>query len=439
LQIQFISQYFLAIFLRRCLGYSVVGQTSFDIEGSTLLKSAGSSGALNQGVGNEFAFSLGNGYSVSVADIGRILAIRSSVNPMVNSGLFRVTGIDTGNNWLFLDYRCSDTPPVESGLTFGLYADETVFNSVLNFTGNGLTGTYTGTGSATQSRIILQSPSSLNWQVRIAVENTYDAGFNSGGGVGPAAGAGGAGTSVAPGFGGNTSGDFQPGGQHLHSTLFFNKHTTTLTGATVGLFPAGSNQARVYIWGDDVTGSTFIATRTVVAGSDSFAHFGLPENDETPLPLKPAQRLFAMGANTPSNNGSNGIYMSTGTSTARGGAAFGLSNQPISCIYSYYTRLDAGLYDSGGIRNSSVASDNPYLNATELLTVDLVAGTMDVQAAIAGTDEIQILEGRRLGVAPLMRLGRGNYGYFQIATDASRSWLHLSDGIYMPWQGSILP
>ena len=437
LSVVYLAQYLQACFLRGVLGYTVVGQTNFNLDGSVLTKGSGVAGSLNQGPADVYAFAP-NGYTVSAADINRILAIKSPANGMVNSGLFRVMSVDVTNNWLYINYRSGDVPPAETGMTWRLFADEVVFNGIMNFVGNGIAGTYTGQGAATQSRIILQSPSTLNWQVRIALENSTDVA----GGVSPPAS--GNGSTTTPGYGGNSAGDFAPGGQHTHMMLFLNKSDNSYHGCTVGFWPAVSNQIRMYAWGDDVTGTAFIAARSVVPGSstsDSFVHFGLAEDEEQPLPPKNAQRLFVMGANAFYGNGVNGIYWACGSTMARGGMSFGLSNQPISCIYSLYNPLAGQLFSGNtSLRGSSVANDCPYIGATELLPVDLLAGTNDNQNNQGtGGPEVMVLEGRRLGRAPFVRLGRANFGYFQTSTDANRTWLHLNDGMYLPWRGSILP
>lgn len=426
INIPLVANYFVAIFAFGVLGYTQIGQTNFDLAGTYCLFQ-GTTGALNQGTGNEYAF-LPNGYAVTSADIGRILVIRSTSYGMLNSGLFRVTGVDTLNNWLYINYRSGDLPPAETNLTFSLFAEENTFSTGSNFTGNGISGTYTGQGTATQSRLILQSPG--GYQVRFALENSTDVGV----GVSPSNGTNG--STTAPGFGGNTKGDFLPGGQHLHTALFFNVHNTLYDGCTVGLWPSNCNQARIYMWGDDGTGTIFAAARKVIGVTDSFVHFGLPEDEEQPLPPKTIQRMFAMGASTGVNAGNNGIYWASGFGTSRAGVGFGLSNQPISCIYSLFNRLDGG----EAVRNSVNASDNPYLSATELFPVDLVVGTEDNQASqFSSTPEAFNLEGRRIGRAPFVRLGRSNYGNYQVSVDNNHSWIHLSDGIYLPWQGSILP
>jgi len=444
LSMEWVAPYLQAIFLRTVLGFTIVGQTNFNIDSSPLRLGSGNNGSINFGGINTYAFAA-NGYTVSITDIGRILAVRSTNNPMLNSGLFRVTAVDTINNRLLIDYRSGDTPPVETGLSWALYADETVWYAALNFTGNGIVNTYTGQGSATQNRIILLSPHSSAWQVRIAIENGYDTGA---GGVTPCAGLSTGGSTVAPGYGGNVAGDFAVGGEHTHTSQFFNNNTSDNHGRTVGLWPASSNQCRFYAWGDDVTGTYFAATRPVVSttAGESFIHCGLCEDEELPLPPKNVQRLFVMGANTLINSGRNGIYWATGGGKSRGGMSFGLSNQPISAMYSLY----CALFQSGGgggfsppsgatARETNYAGDNQYIGATELLPVDILVGTHDSQSSYYGQAEVMVLEGRRLGRAPFVRMGRSNYGYFQLSTDSQRSWIHLNDGMYLPWQGSILP
>jgi hypothetical protein len=439
------TKYLVACFLRGTLGYTVIGQTGFNLDGGTFRLGNGFNGSLNQGGTDLYAFAP-NGYSVSAADIGRILALRSTNNTMVNSGLFRITGVNTTNNWLYVNYRSGDVPPVETGMTWTVYENEFVFYNATQNGGNGIVGTYQTQGvGSNATRIVLQSPSTLNWQVRLALESNYDNVFGGGGSVTPINGGGAAGTT-APGYGGNSLGDFQPGGQHLHTALFYNIHSTQWTGGTVDIWPSSpnssANQGRLYIWGDDRTGSCFAALRNVVGGgTDSFVHFGLCEDEEQPLPPHNVQRLFVMGANGIGNGGSNGIYWACGRNAARNGMGFGLSNQPISAVYSLYNPLAGETFQPSNTaaRNSVNAGDNQYIASTELLPVDIIVGTEDNVNSWFDSAEHFILEGRRLGRAPMVRMGRSNYGYFQISTDPNRSWLHLNDGIYLPWQGSILP
>ena len=438
----YLAGYFLSIFMTTVLGYTIVGQTNWNISGSPVLLSQGNAGSFNQGTSDIYAFAPNNGYTVSANDIGRIVVMKSPGYPMLNSGLFRVTGINLSNNWLYLNYRSGDTPPAETGMTWALFENENTFYSLTNSTGNSITGTYTSQGTATCSRIVLQSPSSLAWQIRFCLDASYDSAAQ-GGAVTPQGYIGGGCLTMAPGYGGNSAGDFLPGGQHLHAALFFNKHSSDFQGLTVSLFPSGNGQARYYFWGDDASGDVFAAARSVVGGTDSMIQFGTPINEEQPLPPHNAQRLFVIGASATSNAGNNGIYWATNPGSGHAGCAFGLSNQPISCIYSLYNPLFGstfgGISANNPIRNSPNGGDNQYVSATELVPVDLVAGTYDNMYTGYSGNEVFILEGRRLGTAPLVQMGRGNYGYFQVSTDSQHAWIHLNDGIYLPWQGSILP
>ena len=431
-----------AIFCRTTLGYTTVGQTNFNIDATPLRLGTGSLGSLNQGGSDTYAF-IPDSYTVSGADINRILCLRSPANGMVNSGLFRVASVDVTRNYLYVDYRSPDVPPAETGMTWALYENESVWgNTVIQTGGNGIVNTYQSQGSANCSRLILQSPSPMAWQLRICLDTSYDTTFQ-GGAVTPSEGSVGA-VTYAPGFSGSVAGDFPVGGNHLHTPLFFNKHDSNFGGMTVGWFPSGNGQTRNFMWGDDVTGDVFAASRAVFGGSDSFAHWGQPENEQTPLPPHNVQRLFAMGATATGNNGANGIYWASGyqQNQLRGGCAFGLSGQPISCIYSIYNSIAGRTFSSEYVNNVPLRSvgtamDNPYTHLTELLPVDLLAGTFDY-TQFSGGPEVFILEHRRLGTAPIVRFGPSRIGYFQPVSDPNRSWLHLNDGIYLPWQGSIV-
>lgn len=419
--------YLLACFLRGVLGHVHVGNTNFAIDGATLLKGSGAAGSLNQGAGNEYAFSP-NGYTVSSADIDRILAIKSNSYPLLNSGLFRVVAVDTANNWLIVNYRSADVPPAETGLTWRLQVNTSIAVGSFLTGGNGLAGTYQSQGAATASRLILQSPHSSNWQVRLCAESTAENTSTT------------TVTTIAPGFGGTVAGDFAVAGQHLHGPYYFNTNDSNFLGSAPGWSPAAlgtsGGQYRVYMWGDDSTGSCIAVARNVFGGSNSWCSFGLCEDEELPLPPKNVQRLFVLGATSRTNNFTGTIGWAFGNvqSFLQSGVGFGLSNQPISAIVSTYYNLAGGAH----IRNDSVAGDNPYLAASELLPVDVIVGTLDAPANNTQGQYLQ-LEGRRLGRFPIARLGRSNYGAFMTSTDATRAWFHVTDGIFLPWQGSILP
>src|SRR5579864_8511686 len=127
---QYVFAYLLAIFLRRTLGYTYVGDTAFPINpvGTLLIATGdtnptgtpnfpvGTKAGINLGTGKEFYVSIPIATrTVSGTDVGRILALKSIVNPTFNSGLFVVVGFDTGTNSYIVDYRTlGDKPPVEA-------------------------------------------------------------------------------------------------------------------------------------------------------------------------------------------------------------------------------------------------------------------------------------------------------------------------------------
>jgi hypothetical protein len=440
------------MFLRGVLGFTVVGQTNFNIDSGSITKGSGVSNAsINQGLGNEFAVAIPTGsYSVGVSDVNRILALKSTTNPKLNSGLFRVTGINTTSNWLYILNRSLDQLPAESGLTWRLFEKEqTVVPTFVNDT-NATPGvydrTYHGNGASTTSRIILQSPHSTAWQVRICVEWNEDVGTTV------SFGKMGAPCSFAPGVNGDASGDFAVGGQHLHIPMWFNvvdqgsAASLNTNGSCPGMDAYESNlpttattvlAQRYYIWGDDVTGTTCIIARQAGYGGEGIVAFGLPEFEEEPLPTNVIHRLFTFG-----NTGCEAIRLSANSRTTDGitfaqmGAAFGLNNQPVSCVPSNFCFMSQNAQNSS-IADSSLAADSPYIGASELYPWDLIAGTWDFTDTY--TRPYLLLEPRRLGSFPMARRGRENFNLFSTSVDASRSYLHVGSGIFLPWSGSILP
>lgn len=442
LQADYVALYLSALFCRSCLNYATVGNTNFNIDGAAFLRGNGTNGSINQGGSNTYAFSP-DGYTVTSGDVGCILGVHSNDNPMVNSGLFRVSSVDTVNNWFILNYRSGDTPPVESGMSWRLFVNENIaLNTNFKDGPNGQAGTYQGQGAATTSRLILQSPDASAWQVRFTVESTADAAdttFQLSYACTP--------TSIAPGFGGNASGDFAVAGTHLHGPYWFNTADANYKGTCVTLGGGyAGGQFRLYMWGDDSTGSVVAAVRNSFSVFNSVAAWGLCEDEEMPLPPKNVQRLFAYGTwNTVANHiswasGPSATLLGSGQFTYLNAVGFGLSEEPIVGVAAPYFYVSGA--DPEGFqytpRTSLYAADNPYIAASELQTVDVVVGGWDVPNAIAQAQYLT-LEVRRLGRFPFARLGRNNFGDFMVSTDPTHSWLQLSDGMYLPWQGSILP
>ena len=107
-----IPSYLAAIFLRRVLGYSYVGDTNFPINpvGSLLIVTGDTTPTANAPtypVGNRVGTTSSGANieiivppsvkGVNAADIGRIICLKSSLYPTRNSGLFNITALDQGN------------------------------------------------------------------------------------------------------------------------------------------------------------------------------------------------------------------------------------------------------------------------------------------------------------------------------------------------------
>jgi len=109
---QFVPAYLLALFLRRILGYTYVGDTNYGINtvGSYLIATAdstpnvaptfavGTKAGINQGTSREFYVWVPPSVrTVQVADVNRLLVLKSTANPAFNSGVFLITGFESLN------------------------------------------------------------------------------------------------------------------------------------------------------------------------------------------------------------------------------------------------------------------------------------------------------------------------------------------------------
>jgi hypothetical protein len=273
----------------------------------------------------------------------------------------------------------------------------------------------------------MQSP--MGWQVRICAESNDDRWT---------IGAWNTGNTISVGKSGSTAGDFQVGGPHTHGGLFWNDNKPTRrNGQQCGIDPilAGfsawkTGQWRVFIWGDDQTGSTIIINRNVTVGADALAMFGMPEQEPQPVPIDMVHRIFTVGECV-QNNPSISWSIATKNEYFRTGQAFGFSNQPISCVFSTYHAID-----SDNNPRDLVTRDNPVFQAIELIPVELLAGTWRTQH-IRGSPNNQnmVLEPRRMGLVPMARMGRSNLSSWTLSADKNLSWFHIMDGIYLPWAG----
>lgn len=447
---QYIFSYILAIFLRRVLGYSYVGDTNYNINsvGSLLIATGDSTPTLAPTfpIGNKAGINLGNQKefyvsipssvrTVSGADIGRILVLKSTAHPRYNSGCFTIVGIELSTNSYVIDYRTlGDHPPIEADDSIQWWLYEKDLNCPVPGTVNTKTGSeYRGDGNSTTPRIILQSPHALGWQVRICVETTTDQGTNC-----PP-------NSISPGFGGNSSGDFPAFGQHFHAPMWYNSSSGIYWGGAPGMGGGSTGvQYRITICGDDTgQGVTQYNRRlnNAISPYSSILTFGLPENEPTPLPVNSWSRLFCIGSGSGSgtsvtNDGGLQASLTSILPTSTVGYSQGMSaatfGTPVACgtsMWAYITSNDQG----ASIQYDSFATDSPFTSATDLLPIDIIQGMLPNWWTVAG--QAYPFAPRIFGTIPHLRLGRANFGDFSPTTDFARSYQHLRRGLYIPWNG----
>lgn len=434
--------YLMSIFLWNVLDYTPMGAMSFPLTSASYLLAQGPfdstlSASINQGIGSEYVVKIPTAsYLLSSVDVNRILTLKSRVNPLSNSGLFRIISVDALNNLATIDYRSSQTPPVEDGLRWKIFEAETaatVTGSWLSGS-NGYKGYNSSLSNSTASRIILRSPEAFSfWQLRLCMESKTDV----------ISGACPVGMSIAPGLKSRSdSPDFSTIG--LHGPMLFDSTSSIYRGSAVGLNPSvvsgrwARGQWRLSIIGDDMTGTTTVMSRIVNTPGmgNSWASFGVPF-DEDPLlkvrldPDDQIQRLYVVGqsvASASSINWRGAGYHADGDVM---GMAWSDYNRPIPCIVSSYADSSN---QTTHVRDDTNRANTPFLGATEIIDVELLAGTM-FATDNPSSSLVYEYEPRRMGVLPFLKQGRSNFGKWSISGDVSSSWLHTENGVYLQWGG----
>lgn len=560
---QFVPTYLLSIFLRRILGYTYVGDTNFSINsvGGTLIATADSTptaatptfavntkAGINQGFSREFYVWIPPSVrTVSVADVGRLLVLKSTANSTFNSGIFLINGFEnlnltvqstsgnlvtpitittttnhglstgqtvsisgvtgntnangiwtitstglntftipaTGNgtgssgsvvtNCYIIDYRTMGSfPPQEAydSMNWYLYAADSAA-PVQGNPNSGWPSTYGGNGNSTTSRIILQSPHSLGWQVRICNETEHDWArnlpANNGTGSVPC-------LTAMPGFGGNSAGDFAISGPHLHTGIFYSGQydagafgaSTFVGGSCPGFGEPGirsfpylggpySTPYRITMVGDDGGLAVVAFGRRQFNATNPkswMLAFGMPENEPAPLPVNNAARLFCIGGPTGTNNNdfannANDVSWSMGSTYSGNGSYItqpwsqgvsqSLGGIPCSCSTALWT-YGSGVGQFGSPIWDGSAGDSPWANGTELFPVDLINGTItrwsDASASFGfNTPNSFQYEPRAIGTIPHLRAGRTNFDEYVTTNDTNRAWQHMRRGVYVTWNG----
>jgi hypothetical protein len=447
--------YALSIFLLGCGGYTVKGQTNFDMTSNGALRGQGISGSINVVGASTDVFVPPASYAVSAADVGRIIVLKSQVYPRSNSGLFRILSANVGNNTLRVDYRSLSTPPAESYLSWKIFDDEITARGRWHSGSNGTTGygsfNYSALSTASTSRITLRSPHPTSWEVRLCLESLQDVNGNVPSGF-----------SIAPGFGGDASGDFFPipSGDgpghdqvlHLHPALYYNSSSSLYRGMVVGLTPILSatlgtlwtvGQWRISMTVDDFSGSACIINRNSslpasVGSGSGWAAFGLgldEQNQPVPNllsdPSVNCPRLFVVGS-------SNGASNLTWTSQFHADnnmqvVGFGKRGYPIPGVLSCYSDISNprthARYLTSSVGTAWVGG------AAELFDVDIVVGTIDQTISAGTVQPVFPLQPRRLGRLPFFMQGPANYPQWATTTDPSSSYYHALDGVFMEWGG----
>lgn len=438
------NMYALGMFLTHVGGFNVIGQTNFDLE-VTASTGQGISGTINMGFGSYEVNLPTASYSVSTQDVGRILALKSQLYPLANSGLFRVTGVDIPNNGLVIDYRAASTPPPEQYLAWRVFINEAVFGQYWKSGSNG-TGNYGSFNPNTSSisnasRVVLRSLDKSSWEVRMCLESSHDSGSV------PSR------FSIAPGFGGDGDGDFgslDSGvsiGKRIftHAALWYDTTSSIYQGMTVGLTPAFNvnGQWRISMIMDDVSGTCGIVNRNVtlphpITSGSGWCVFGLAE-DETEIPADAnlsdpgitGQRLFVVGSSTPTSKLTwQTQFHADNVTQVVGWSKLGY---PVAGVLSLYS--DISNPSNSHVRYITSSADNVWNNKTELFDAEILLGTIDVTQAASNTTPLFPLQPRRLGRLPLFRQGRANFNPWTVTGDDN--WYHTEDGIFMPWGGPI--
>lgn len=463
----FIYAYVLSIFLRRVLGYSYVGDTNYNINsvGTLLLATGdttptaatptfppGNKAGINLGVQKEFYVSIPASVRVvSSADVGRILVLRSNAFPTFNSGLFAIVGFDVPSNSYIIDYRTlGDKPPVEAADTLPWYLYEKDTNCPLSGGTNGKTSSeYRSDGTSNTPRVLLQSPHSTAWQVRICNEGSGDINVTV-----PT-------TSVALGFAGTALGDFPAGGLHTHAPMWFNSSAAQYLGGAPGLSDGGGatgTQFRItMIGGDDGYGAAIFCRRpgNSTQPTSCLAVFGLPLNEPLPLPIVTAARLFTIGTGFSGSDGfgsreindmglqAGAISSIIGSNNVSQGMSVSPFGVPAACSASFWAYITGGGQNSGPQLDGS-ATDTPFINTTEILPLDIVQGTTsgwNSGGFITGTAvPAYPLAPRLMGTIPYVFEGRSNFGDFSLSTDNGHAFQHMRRGLYIPWNGpNVIP
>lgn len=260
---------------------------------------------------------------------------------------------------------------------------------------------YQGDDVSYNSRILLQSPHSTAWQVRIASEPTN---INQ-----PA-------FTVTTGNGGNVFGDFTTGIGSTHIAQFFDingARNTAYANFTTGGGNLGTT-SRTTIIGDDTGQTLCMYTRSVGGTANGIMLLGIPNNE--PIPTPPNVERFFSYASAGNVAGTQDF----GTIVLKVGSTFNIGFSmkrgiPSMTLLTGWANLDGTSATSPLL--SANAGDSPFITATEVLPIEIWAGC-NCDIGLAGsTNPPFFYDQVYMGTAPLLRNGRTNFGAFTLTTE----------------------
>jgi hypothetical protein len=254
------------------------------------------------------------------------------------------------------------------------------------------------------SHILLQSPHSTGWQVRLSVDPYNISGM--------------AYSSMAVGYGGTSSGDFTVNGPSTLIPQFLDINIINPSPYS-NMVPGASNEGnapRMTMIGDDGGRAVVCYTRTQSVGSNSITLYGLPDNEPTPLAAN-INRPFIYGGVVSSGNDYGGIQMRYG------------SNNNIGLTFRDFAPEVcgiAGFVDANGVSGTSPvysgnAGDCPFTGTTEVVPWEIWGGTAtNIGLTLPYSDlTVTNLNQRFMGTAPFIRQGRTNFDSFTLSTDST--------------------
>jgi hypothetical protein len=425
-----------------------------------------------------------SGTAPTTGDNGRILVLKSNTYPTKNSGIYKITSVNTATNSYTIDYRSTDTPPPETGtLNWSLYEIETQASNYILFPDYNRT---VETVSAATNTIPIQITYNINvvgyfktgqkvnitgvggntaangtWTITVNGANTFLLDNSVGNGTYTSGG-----SLFRVGYTGGNSLSFnskillqsphpsgwqvricveaynRPGAQLGHTNI-----SVGYGGSSQGDFPVGGITTHIEQFLDiTVNGGAYsnaapgsssnsYAPRVNIVGDDSgqsIFMYTRPVSagtngllifgipDNEPTPLSPNANRIFVYGSALTGD-YGGIQMRWGSSQ-NVGFTFRDVN-PEMCAIAGWANAD-GVSGTSPVYSAN-AGDCPFTGTTELLPWELWGGVAtDISLALpypAAGQTVYDINQRFMGTLKFLRQGRTNFGTFTLSTDNTAS------------------